>query len=171
MKDIRASNANKTQGNRGFFTYNIFGINDITVKWLQFDSDTCKHFCTNKYHQSVLLPISSRTLQYWVIFKVKDWSTKDIEILKNIIWSQGHLELYICLGYTNSPIWSQWQQNPNMCSFSSLIWCCLLLLNLSGTLSRCLESLERIDKEHTAENTTSEALKQVPLANIKSHLH
>ncbi|CAC5365314.1 DSTYK [Mytilus coruscus] len=30
-----------------------------------------------------------------------------------------------------------------------------------GTLSRCLESLERIDKDHANENSTSEALKQI----------
>ncbi|CAG2248392.1 DSTYK [Mytilus edulis] len=31
----------------------------------------------------------------------------------------------------------------------------------TGTLSRCLESLERIDKDHANENSTSEALKQL----------
>lgn len=31
----------------------------------------------------------------------------------------------------------------------------------TGTLSRCLESLERIDKDHANENSTSEALKQI----------
>lgn len=48
--------------------------------------------------------------------------------------------------------------------------CFMTMLNVAGTLTRCLESLERVEQEHPDSNSTTEALKQVRSVMVTLHL-